>query len=327
MTRIPDGAAERDDILRTAFREAVGSGSDLALGSVYSLVRSDSDLRILREETAPEQALLDMHLSGSGVEGHSTNAQRFATFVRRVSEATKFVAREFANASTYSERLLIEGVGPGSVRVVLRVPDSGGAQVERLEDSNVESADSAALRLVSRVFTNASAEEGDSALVAQVHELPQGAQRALKSAATVVLRSGWQVDGELLRRRQPIEEMRLTKDGAARIHDAVKFSPGSPEREVRVGSWDGHRTSRGIAYFTPDDGQGGPFSAAVRDDDLLRRIAWICSQRDDHGHQVTVRAVFDRFAEDAEAGVSSRHSRALREFEVLAAIGADEHLI
>jgi hypothetical protein len=320
---------EREELVRAAIREAVESRDEFALGSLYGLIRTARDEQVFREESAPEQVLLDMHLSGPGIKGHATSAQSFATFVRRVSQATKFTARDIAGTAAYAERLLIEGVGPGSVRVVLRVPDTVKSQTETFDASDVESADSSALRLIARVFTNASADEGEGevALVAQVHVFPQSAQRALKSAVTEVLRAGWEVHGELLRRRQPVEEMNLTNAGAAKLHRAIKFSPGAPEREVRVGSWDGHRTSRGIAYFAPNDGQGGPFSAAVRDDNLLRRIAWIGSQRDEHGEQVTVRAVFDRFAEDAESGVSSRHSRALREFESLTATGPDQRLL
>jgi hypothetical protein len=328
MSMTADRASdEREDLLRAAIREAVGADDDFSWGSLYGLIHSDRDRQILREETAPEQVLLDMHLTGSGVDGHATSAARFARFVKRVSEATKYTARQIAGTDSYSERLLIEGVGPGSVRIVLRVPDQDGLQAEKAEGTESESADSTALRRISRIFTNASSDDGGESLVAQVHDLPQNAQRAIKSAVTEVLRAGWQVDGEVLRRRQPIEEMRLSKQGAARLNGAIEFKPGPPESEARVGNFDGHRTSRGIAYFIPRDGDGVAFSAAVHDEDLLRRIAWIDSQRDDHGNQITVRAIFDRFLEPAEAGVSSRHSRSLRDFEILTNLAPDQTLL
>lgn len=317
-------ASEREDI--TALRAALQATSgderldDLLRGSLFSAIAGDDAMvRVFREETAPEQALLDLHLTGDSVHQHATNAVKFANFVRKMALAVKWTAKQIANADSYQERVLIEGAAPGSVRLVLRVPDSPTTQ-DDLPGSAVPSADSVAMRRISRVFTNASTDDTGAAdtLLAQIQQLPEAAKQELRRAVDEVLRAGWDVQGELVQRHFRTEEVQLTRRGAEMLYKAIRTEAGPPERVVRIGVFDGLRYQRGIAYFMPRDARGGPtFSAAVDEHDLLRRIALLTGQVDSHGHQVMVRAEFDEFTERAESGVQVRHSRVLKSFSEL----------
>lgn len=326
--------AHREQTLRNALRATTGN-SDLdaiMYASVAAGIDGDPHLeKVFREETAPDQALLDLHLEGDGVREHQTSAARFATFVKRVSEATKFTAKHMAGLESYPERLLIEGVLPGSLRVVLRAPAiASTAFGDPHPEIQADSSDSSALKVIARVFTSASMtdDDADSApLLGLVQALPAPARRALRGAAGEVIKGGWEIAGTVRQRRKEEEPIQITQRGAARLHSALKFHPGEPEIEVRIGFFDGLKVSAGTVYFIPTERGGRPFGAAAPTDDLLSQVAHLVAERDqDAAHSQEVRAVFVVSVEDAEPGVPSRRSRRLESITPLRELGEQPRL-
>lgn len=324
----------RVETLRGALRATTGNAALDAVmcASVAAGIQGDPLLeKVYREETAPEQALLDLHIEGDGVHEHQTSAARFATFVKRVSEATKFTAKQIAGLESYQERLLIEGVLPGSVRVLLRAPATNGTAIDEPHpDIQADSSDSLALKVIARVFTNASMtdDEADPApLLGLIQSLPAPARRALRGAAGEVLKGGWEIAGAVRQRRREEEPIQVTQRGAARLRSALRFHPGEPEMEVRIGFFDGLKVSAGTVYFIPTERGGRPFGAAAPTDDLLSQVAHLVAERDrDAGHSREVRAKFVVSVEDAEPGVPSRRSRRLESITPLGQLGEQQHL-
>lgn len=267
----------REDLLRRAIRDALLETDDaFGVGSLSSLIRSERDRAILREETAPPQAMLDLHLIGVGVEGHATSARRLGAFLSRVSEATKEIAKGIARASSYSENILVEGFSPGSVRIVLRAPDVVPRRDDTLVDGIFESADSKALRRVASVFALASEDDelalDSDPLAAAVEVLSIAARGRLRSAADVVLAADWEIDGTVRQARQVEESVRVTQRGASKLKSALELSLLEPQTRTIVGTLDGFRRGLGVAYVKPVD-SGGTLAVAVTESDLFHRVA------------------------------------------------------
>jgi len=329
----PETARLREIVLlRSALRATTGNPElDLARYEGLAVgIHGDPVLeRIYREETAPEQAELDLRISGESVERHATNASRFASFVQRVSQATKFTAKQLAGVDAHGERLLIEGVTPGSVRVVLRAPSKAEPNAEPHPDIAADSSDSLALKAIARILTNASVTEDEpdsDSLLGLVQNLTPPARRALKGAATDVIKAGWEITGTVRQRRQPEEPVQVTQRGAARLRDALHFNPGEPQTEVRIGFFDGLKVSAGVVFFIPTDGTRRLFSAAATDEERLLQVARLVAERDERGHPREVRAKFLVFVEDAEPGVPFRRSRVLESVTPLDVIGEQPFL-
>ncbi|MFD6445072.1 hypothetical protein ACFWEJ_08215 [Promicromonospora sp. NPDC060204] len=280
--------AERHDLtlLRSALRETTGDPEidEFVQASLFAGIAKDPEaVRVFREETAPEQVVVDLHLEGGEVTEHSTNAGRFARFVQRISQATSAVAKDVAGAARYPENLLIDALAPGSVRVVLRAPgiptDKGRPA---FEDLPVSTADSTALRRIAGILTHASTTSDaadDELLPALVRELPARARSLLESASTEMLKAGWEVAGTVRQRRYSEEDVTVTQRGVARLKSVLKFAPSDPARESIVGTIDGFKYSLGVIYFSPADSRRG-FSAVVHTDALLVRVVRLSQQKD-----------------------------------------------
>lgn len=304
----------RAEILRNALRSSTGdSALDAFFNSQIAVgIDGDPELEsVYREETAPEQVELDLHLAGAGVDGHATSAPHFTNFVQQLSRAVKFAARHVANASAWSENLLIEGAGQGSVRLVLRAPDKKRPHPEHgvipgIVDSTP---DSVALRTVASILTFASTSEDSidsTLLVGAVHELPPEAQQHLRRAVNEVISARWDIEGHVRQRWCQEESVRLTSRGAERLHAALKLNPAPPETERLVGTLDGLKHSLATVYFKVD-GQGHALAASVPDERLLLQAAKLV---DDPHRQV--RAVFTVYAAGSDDADLWRKSRVLR---------------
>lgn len=310
--------ADREALLREAIRETLehtrrGDEDDdyFWRASLRSLIRSDRDRQILREETAPRQVEVDLHLTGPGVEGHRTSATALGALVQKISEATKFVARQLAGSSRWSENLQVEGFAPGSVRVVLRAPDVPRAPGAMVEDDG-ETADSKALRKVAVLLTLASSDDpGNDALVASIQDLPRGAREALRLAADVVVSAHWEIDGHVRRWREREEPLKVTRRGAEQLRDALAWKVPEPKRESFVGTLDGFRRSTGVAFLRPE-GQGSAYAVAVSDPRLFHEVAQLAAYDD-----LPVRAVVETWQAHRSDGRPGSVSRRLAGLEAL----------
>lgn len=307
---------EREQFLRAAIRE-----SDLSdpfdISSLQGLIRSDRDRQILREETAPKQVLLDLHLGGPGVDGHATSADLLAGFIGRLSVATKALAKQIAGTNRHSERLLVEGIAPGSVRVVLRIPDDR-PEGNVLTHVQAESVDSKALRRVAGLLALASSDEpepdGSDPLAAAVEGLPIEARDCLRAAAHDVMRANWEIEGAVRQWRQPEDRIRVTKRGAEHLRTALSLRVPERIRRTITGTLDGFRRSTGVAYVTPHGENTRPIAVAVGDPELFHQVATMAAYDD-----LPVRLTFNEWQAVTADGGAGRVARRLHAIESLGA--------
>lgn len=295
------GDLDLDAAVRASLGLAVGS--DAAMDALY------------RQETAPRQVLLDLHLTGGGVSGHATSAALLAGFVQRISEATKAVAKQITGNKHYSEKLLIDGVGPGSVRVVLRAPDHAPSP-DHLGPVEVESADSKALRRVAGLLALASddsapADDSDP-LAAAVEDLPLEAQISLRSAARDVIKAGWEIQGVVRQWREPEDRVTVTTRGAQQLRAALTVRVQDRAPRVVVGTLDGFRRWTGVAYIKPDGDGARPLAVAVADPTLFHSVARMAAFED-----LPVRATWEEGQSVQPDGSPGRVTRRLTAIESL----------
>lgn len=287
------GPAELETLLQSALESVLDDSPASAMTRMQlraGIVGDDPALLDLYERIAgPQQAELDFHLDGPGVQGHLTNAHYFSQFVSGISEAVKETAKSIAGKGSYSENLLIEGVGPGSVRVVLRAPDPvaphEGQDIEPLISAST--VDSAALRSVAAILTHASSEDEESPLMAQLSRLPIRARVGLRRAAKSTNEAGWDIKGSIRQRSFGATEVALTHDGAFRLRQGLDATVESRADEVLSGYIDGFRRSLSTLYFQPERG-GRIIQAAVVDPETAASISELFSDSDS-----LVEVVFD----------------------------------
>lgn len=238
-------------------------------------------LDVYERIAGPDQAEFDLHLDGPGVQGHSTNAHHFSQFVSGISEAVKETAKSIAGRKSYSENLLIEGAGPGSVRVVLRAPDPDVSR-NRSETNTLASAstvDSEALRSIAAILTHASSDDDESPLIAELTRIPIGARDGLRRAARSTNEAGWDIKGIIRQRNFGASEVTLTRDGAFRLRLGLDAKVENRTDEVLGGYIDGFRRSLSTLYFQPERG-GKIIQAAVTDPETTAAISELFADQD-----------------------------------------------
>ena len=111
-----EASAELEGLLSAALQSALDDTPANAITRMQlrtGIVGDNAQLIDVFERIAgPDQAEVDLHLEGPGVDVHATNAHYFAQFVSGVSEAVKETAKARLGKGRYSEHLLIEGVDP-----------------------------------------------------------------------------------------------------------------------------------------------------------------------------------------------------------------------
>lgn len=270
MTRL-SGAGTDDslELFRSAVRSCVERGdfaSRLALESLRaSILMQDSPEsyeKVYLEETAPDQVQLDLHLEDGSVHDHETSALALTQFVSNLAQAVKSMAQSIGNIRS-ADDILIQGVTPGSVRVVLRAPDlkrpTGETLREGAERTIPEVSDvspqSQALREVARLFSQASSDTQELELEMVQ---PVSARRKLAAALRTTETQGWNLSGQVLQRHVAPQRLRLTGSGAAHLRVALNQVPDEVSTITLSGQIDGHKHSDGRIYFIPDS--GAPFS-------------------------------------------------------------------
>jgi hypothetical protein len=212
--------------------------------------------------------------------------------VSGISEAVKETAKAIAGKGRYSENLLIEGAGPGSVRVVLRAPDpvAPHTEGEKTEPHPLipgSTVDSEALRSIAAILTHASSEDEESPLMAELSRLPNRARVGLRRAAKSTNDAGWDIKGSIRQRNFGATEVALTHGGAFRLRQGLDATVESRADEVLSGYIDGFRRSLSTLYFQPDRG-GRIVQAAVIDPDTAAAISELFADPDS-----LVEVVFD----------------------------------
>jgi hypothetical protein len=308
------------DALRDALRETTGDPrADEFLRSTLlaGIVGTNQELLDVYEyEAGPEQAEFDIHLEGSGVDEHATNAKNFANFILGISEAVKETAKSRAGKGRYSEGLQIEGATPGSVRVVLKAPTPTVDPNQHVDPASSESTvDSDALRSIAAILTHASDSNPNSPLIAEIASLPKSARQGLKRAIKSSRRAGWSIDGTVRQRRIGSEAVSLSPAGASRLELELNSRVETTKTETLRGQIDGFRRSLGTLYFFPENRP--QLQAAVSDSVLAARVAELFARPEQ-----TVEAIFTVVESHLPGDTGSlRQSRALLSIKSIGAGG------
>jgi hypothetical protein len=282
---VTEPSAELETLLTAALQNALDDSPASAFTRMNirnGIVRDDPGLIDVFERIAgPAQAEVDLHLTGAGVEGHATNAHLFSQFVSGISEAVKETAKARVGRGRYSEHLLIEGLSPGSVRVVLRAPTPPKAQEneEPMHEVSASSVDSDALRSIVAILTHASRDDDESPLEAELIDLPPRARQGLKRATRTTNEAGWDIKGQIRQRTIGAEDVLLTPQGAFRLRQGLDAQVESRTEETAIGNIDGFRRSLSTLYFQPD-GSSRIIQAAVLDSAIAAAITDLFSEPD-----------------------------------------------
>lgn len=307
----------RRDELMQAFREAllVSSGhpdaDQLAReGMLISVVGDDEMVGEWHRIAGPEQAVFDIHLAGAGVEDNAASASKFAQFVSRIDSTVHAKARDAAGVRSYSHKLLIQGAEPGSVRVVLRVPEPTIPEGQEVDDSTVASTvDSDALRLVASIIGHGDDISDDSVVISEIQALPTEARKALRKAMEGVQTAGWEIQGSISQRGFGYQEVALTTQGAARLRHELTVTEPVIRTAQLYGKINGTKDIEGVLWFEPEGGK--EFRAIVGEDRNLRdKIVQL-----QLGHP-RVRADFTIYESHSPDGTTMMRSRTLEAVEL-----------
>lgn len=302
------------ELLRLAIREATSESVDanFELGQLYAgFVLGRADLQqTWEEETAPEEAELDLHLEGPGVAVHSTRADHLAAFVSGMNTAVKSIAKQRLGTKRHSRNLLIEGASQGSVRLVLRaepvLPPNPKTDNNTVPDTAqlASSSDSEALRSIARLFTIASATEGEPSVLAEVRELPNEARKALRRCVEASRMGDWEIDGLIRQRGLGVAPVSFTRSGASVLRRELEDDVYASSVDWAVGTVDGFRRVLGMFYFTPNTG-GGPVAVGVQDSAVLTNVTKLAAEE---GTQVLVQVetITASASADGNRGTTSR---------------------
>lgn len=275
------------DAFRAALRESTGypDADEIGRVSLYASIGADPDLLAAwREETAPAQAALDLHLAGESVEDHATNARQFSDFVAGVSSAVKATVKDRLGLRSYTEDLLIDALAPGSLRVVLRARDPIATDPTITEPGST--VDSDALRGIASVLMHAGDDTPDSPLTAELGQLPAKARQGLRRAARSAARAGWDIAGAITQRGYGYADLAMTARAARTLERQLGQALPKKTEATIYGQITGTKDIEGVLWFTPEGG-GREFRATIEDEQLRRQAV---QHQIDHPR---VRAVFD----------------------------------
>lgn len=250
-----------DALLRAALQEQIREAgpSSVGLASIESMVAGRREFeRIYAIETGPEQVRLDLHLEGPNVVRNATRADWFSRFLSSLEAAVDATAHHLAGKGKRLPDLLVTGALPGSVRVVLQVPDAArpsrvGSTPEMVDSSTVLSQ---AVRTVAGALVAAGVEDSpdNDTLIAAVETMPKTAKLRLSTLARTVDRADWEIRGNISQRHREPEEFRVSQRGIRRLASALKAEISEPERVTVIGRIDGVRYSLSTLWLIPNEG-------------------------------------------------------------------------
>lgn len=274
--------------LRRALRESSGDSEldMLTRVSIFNLV-SDSELgrEIFEEETGPEQAMLELHLSEGSVHENAGPANEVAAFISRISVAAGAIAKQRSGRHKYKNRILLEGVAPGSLHITLKSPTDEPKEPGSdapFSDVIVSNAESEALRTIASVLHAAEINAKNpelSNLSAIVSTLPVRARAKLRSATKIAEKQRWLIDGTVTQRHQPKERFGLGPQAAGQLIAALEMEERKPEFRTIDGILDGFKYTLSTMYFK-EVGSNRSYAVAVPHEALMLEVAHLASERD-----------------------------------------------
>lgn len=237
-----------------ALAEARSSGGSMFLtGALNAAFSYEPDhRRALRDFRLDDQTELDLHLAGANVIDHTTRADWLGVFMTRTAQAVKELAKGIAGKERHVPGLLVEGPGPGSVRVIFRSPPQPKRAVP-MAGTDVETLDGKALHQFASLFLLA--EDDTDLLEASVHQLPGAARRAMRQVGQQVVEASWSIEGSLAARGKELQRVVISPSGAANLVRAVGETAAVTEPKTIPGAVDGWTWSKSVVDFQPTNGR------------------------------------------------------------------------
>lgn len=301
--------------LARQLRDANLPGSEIFLQSFKALGELQDDPTPFKEAfkivMAPEQVELDLHLVGAGIHNHEAKASEFSKLIGHIAGATKRIAKDIQDkAHASADDILIQGVQPGSVRVVLRAPDaerdtssqvdeSNGREFPLIDDSTM-TVESQALWEIGHVFTAASGnDEVDGEFDLGLIKSSQ-ARDELKKAVDILKKNNWEIKGTASRRGVKPANVQLTARGANKLSEMLKATnPVTVSKRVD-GQITGHRAWDDHTVFIQPD-HGRRLVLHTSDLSLLRTAAKLAT---DGKNKVTV--IYEETTYRDESGTKTK---------------------
>lgn len=246
-------------------------------------VRGHPELEeIFVSETGPLNVRASFHLTGDGVQGHSTDAAMLAEVIAGLAESSRAQAEHMAKQRRQSRQtsgavpkeyvarpLLATGLGEGSVTFALettpddRHPGDGGLALEPDSDS----LDDQAFRTVLDVV----ASDGHSD---RLGDLNDAARRALLPAADALGRADVDVDITVVQRSRHTQRHQV-RTARVRMLTAVLKRPHTEEKsETFIAEIDGFKASESKVFLR----QSSNSYAWHVSDSLMRRVRQLAEQ-------------------------------------------------
>ena len=268
-------SATLEQNFRDAWRDADGNtySARVARRSLEASAEQSADLAVVLFELKNRfQSELDLHLDGSTVKGHSTDAADFADLVRGIADAVKEITKQAMGRQRMSPGLLVSAPMPGSVRVILSAA-SPAEPDGHIEAARAETHDSNSLRVVATLLASATGSEtdGSNILDGLVTAIPFKARAGIRRAAKAVSASNWVVEGELRRPNADAVALHIDRESAQNLLSVLDVKDVETGQQSLAGKVDGQRRSMGTMWFVPNGLP--PIEAAVIDRGLLEEVA------------------------------------------------------
>lgn len=273
--------SDYSELLRAAIRESSGDSPSarLARSSLMALIADDPvGQRILEEETGPEQVQMELHLEKGSIQHHAGPADPVGRFISNLAKGAAAVARQRSGNKRHKNRILLEGVAPGSLSITLRAPDTDNlprTEAEPIDGTSASNIESEALRSLAAVFHAAEDSVTDpevSNLSGLIATLPAPARAALKTATTIANNQQWTVTGVISQRSYPNERFALDPQAMGQLVTSLKTKESEPERREATGYIDGFKYTRSQLFFQ-EAGAKASYSVAVGNELLMLKVA------------------------------------------------------
>ncbi|TFC83717.1 hypothetical protein E3T23_01790 [Cryobacterium cheniae] len=260
---------------RKAWADAAGDSfsSRMARRSLEASAQQTPALEIVLFQLKNRyQAELDLHLNGTTVKDHQTNAADFANLVRGISDAVKEITKKAMGRQRMLSGLLVSAPVPGSVRVVLRAASPTELDGS-IQGARVETLDSSSLRAVAAVLAHAGDASNVQSAVLEglLTAIPVEARPGIRRVAKAVTASDWNVSGVLRLPNEKAVPLHLNKTGAEHLLSALNDMESETSVITLRGNVDGQRRSMGTMWFAPESAVA--VEAVVVDHDLLEEVA------------------------------------------------------
>ncbi|GAA1029742.1 MULTISPECIES: hypothetical protein [Amycolatopsis] len=222
-------------------------------------------------------SVLDLHVEGPGVEGHTTDVGPLATFLKALDEVVKNVTKSIGRIGRLSSSLRVTPA-LGSVRLIVEPPDAAVA-AGALATKRAEHVEAMGLnRLVTLMNLAQDGEDPTSVdLSAAMHDLSPAARDALARFAKVTREATYELRGSWTDARSGERSVRLSLPAAGRLERAAGDAVRTVDHETIAGTVDGWEWSSSTVRFAPHVGRS--FRANVPEQ-LASEVAHLVSSPD-----------------------------------------------